>query len=92
VHGGLKVDDGQTTIDGDEDLAAHYEAIRTVAVQEGMARAGLAAALLVSQGMPAWMRGWRTCAPPASPVRAPTRSATSTDIVSVLAEMALACV
>jgi hypothetical protein len=92
VHGGLKVDDGQRSIDGDEDLAAHYEAIRTVVVQEGMAQAGLAAALLVSQGMPAWMRGWRACTPPSLPVRAPSPANTSGELVGVLAQMALACV
>jgi hypothetical protein len=64
--------------------------MRAVAVQEGMARAGLAAALLVSQGMPAWMRGWRACTPTPSPARVPTR-ATSGEIVGVLAAMALAC-
>jgi hypothetical protein len=92
VHGGPKVDDRPETFDGDEDLAAHYEAIRTVAVQEGMARAGLAAALLVSQGMPAWMRGWRACTPPSSPVRTPAPANTSSELVGVLAQMALACV
>ena len=62
-HGGLKVDDHREAVDVGEDLVEHYEAIRAVAVQQGLPRAGLGAALLVSQGMPAWMRGWRACTP-----------------------------
>jgi hypothetical protein len=76
---------------GGEDLAAHYEAMRTVVVQEGLPRAGLAAALLVSQGMPGWMRGWRACTPPPAPARAPARPTMPIELVGVLAQMALAC-
>ncbi len=65
--------------------------MRAIVVSEGAARAGLGAALLVSHGMPAWMRGWRACTPPASPIRAPAPAATPDEIVGVLAQMALAC-
>jgi hypothetical protein len=65
--------------------------MRAVAVHEGLVRAGLGAALLVSQGMAAWMRGWRACTPPSAPARVPGRPAMSSDLVGVLAEMALAC-
>jgi hypothetical protein len=65
--------------------------MRAVAVGEGVSRAGLAAALLVSQGIPAWIRSWRACTPPLLPIRAPARPAASSDLVDVLADMALAC-
>ena len=77
-------------MDGGEDLAAHYEAMRGLAVGEGLQRAGLGAALLVSQGMAAWMRGWRACTPAPCPARAPGRSASPGEIVGVLTQMALA--
>jgi hypothetical protein len=54
-------------------------------------RAGLAAALLVAQGMAAWMRGWRACTPAVPVVAAPTGAAPSAEVVGVLAAMALAC-
>ena len=55
-------------------------------------RAGLGAALLVSKGMAAWMRGWRACtpAPLPSPGTGPARTAVP-ELVGVLAAMALAC-
>jgi hypothetical protein len=78
--------------DGD-DLASHYEALRQVAVSEGVDRAGLGAGLLVTRGMAAWVRGWRACTPwaarPAAPAPAPV--AAPGDVVGVLAAMALAC-
>lgn len=56
-----------------------------------MPRAGLGAALLAAQGMAAWVRGWRACAP--APPRGPVavRPAPPAEVVGVLAAMALAC-
>jgi hypothetical protein len=90
VHGGPKVDERQE-LDAGEDLVAHYEVLRAAALTEGATAGGLAAALLVAQGMPAWMRGWRACAP--APARPPVlQGATApTEVVGVLAAMALAC-
>jgi hypothetical protein len=65
--------------------------MRAVAIGEGVSRAGLAAALLMAQGVPAWIRSWRACTPPPLLVRAPARAAASSDLVDVLAGMALAC-
>jgi hypothetical protein len=66
--------------------------MRATVVAEGVSRAGLGAALLVTQGMAAWMRGWRACTPPAvAPAAAPTGAAPASDLVGVLAAMALAC-
>jgi hypothetical protein len=65
--------------------------MRAVAITEGVPRAGLAAALLVSQGMAAWIRGWRACTPPPRPAQAPPRATPIPDLVGVLAAMALAC-
>jgi hypothetical protein len=52
--------------------------------------AGLGAALLVAQGMAAWVRGWRACTPPAARPGA-VRPALPAEMVGVLAAMALAC-
>jgi hypothetical protein len=52
--------------------------------------AGLAVALLMGQGMAAWMRGWRACSPAPSPPARPAGTAPP-DVVGVLASMALAC-
>jgi len=71
-----------------KDLAGRYEAVRAVALADGQ-RAGLGAALLMSKGMAAWMRGWRACTPaPPGPVASAGPPA---EVVGVLAIMALAC-
>jgi hypothetical protein len=54
-------------------------------------RAGLGAALLAAQGMTAWVRGWRACAPLAARPAALVRPAPPAEVVGVLAAMALAC-
>jgi len=73
------------------DLAGHYEALRHLALSEGVPRAGLGAALLAAQGMTAWACGWRACAPLAAHPATPIRPAPPAEVVSVLAAMALAC-
>ncbi len=61
-------------------------------MSEGVPRAGLGAALLVAQGMAAWVRGWQACVPPAArPAAAAARPAAPAEVVGVLAAMALAC-
>lgn len=80
-----KVDEGRRP-DGD-DLARHYEAVRSDALD---GRAGLAVALLMATGMAGWMRGWRACTAPPAPARSP-QSPPPADVVGVLASMALAC-
>lgn len=88
-----KVDDPRPRSDG-ENLAGHYEALRSVALGEGIGRAGLGGALVMAQGVAAWMRGWRACTP--GPARtavppAPTGGGSPAEVVRVLAAMALAC-
>lgn len=75
-----------------QELTARYEAVRAAALATGGGRAGLGAALLIAQGMAAWMRGWRACTPPppAAPPR-PAGPAPPAEVVGVLAGMALAC-
>jgi hypothetical protein len=74
------------------DLTARYEALRAAALATGGGRAGLGAALLIGQGMAAWMRGWRACTPPPPAGRpGPGASAPPAEVVGVLAGMALAC-
>lgn len=74
------------------DLTAGYEAVRAAALAAGGGRAGLGAALLIAQGMAAWMRGWRACTPPPPAARpGPGAPAPPAEVVGVLAAMALAC-
>ncbi|MFN2505340.1 MAG: hypothetical protein ABR540_14135 [Acidimicrobiales bacterium] len=56
-------------------------------------RGGLAGALLMAHGVPAWMRGWRACSPPVptGPAARPTGDRPPPEVVGVLASMALAC-
>jgi hypothetical protein len=95
VRSGPKVDDSPTPppADGD-DLAGRYEALRSAAFGEGVGRAGLGGALVMAQGVAAWMRGWRACAPVAPPPTSPGRTGAGppAEVVGVLAAMALACV
>jgi hypothetical protein len=56
-----------------------------------VSRAGLGAALLVTQGMAAWVRGWRACTPLAARPAPAVRPAPPAEVVGVLAAMALAC-
>lgn len=74
-----------------EDLAAHYEALRHLALSRGVPGAGLGAALLAAKGMPAWARGWRACAPSPPRRAVATMPSPPAEIVGVLAAMALAC-
>lgn len=90
--GGLKADEDRDRLSDPaaEDLVGHYETLRAVAVHDG-ARAGLGAALLISQGMAAWMRAWRACTPTAGRPTGAGRPAPPGEVVGVLAAMALAC-
>jgi hypothetical protein len=73
-------------------LAEHYEALRRTALDEGPGRAGLGAALLSSKGMAAWIRGWRACTPvPPRRDNASVLPTSHSDVVGLLAAMALAC-
>lgn len=69
-------------------MAQRYEVERAAALD---GRAGLGAALLMAQGMAAWMRGWRACTPPAPRPTAPAGNGPGGEVVGVLAAMALAC-
>ena len=86
-----KVDDEVRSERGTNDLTHHYETMRAVALADGVARAGLGAALVVAQGLAAWMRGWEACTPPARPPAVRDRPTTPSDVIGVLAAMALAC-
>ena len=70
------------------DLTARYEAVRAAALATGGGRAGLGAALLIAQGMAAWMRG---TPPPPAARPGPGARAPPAEVVGVLAGMALAC-
>ena len=87
MPGGPKVDEDAGA---SGDLVANYETLRAVAITEGAVRAGLGAALIVTKGLAAWVRGWRALAPVPHSVRAPA-AAPPGELVDVLAAMAFAC-
>jgi hypothetical protein len=60
-------------------------------LDEGAGRAGLGAALLLSKGMAAWMRGWQACTPAPPGPRPPGSAGSQSEVVGVLTAMALAC-
>jgi hypothetical protein len=60
-------------------------------LRDGAGRAGLGAGLLAAQGMAAWMRNWRACTPAPTGSRPPARAGAATEMVGLLAAMALAC-
>jgi hypothetical protein len=87
-------DDQRTDTGPDRDnLASQYEQLRAAVLADGPAPAGLGAALLMAKGVAGWMRGWRACTPSArpSPPERPVGTRPPSEVVSVLAAMALAC-
>ncbi len=48
--------------------------------------------LLMARGMPAWIGAWRTLTPALAPPGAAPAPTSPSDVISVLASMALACV
>jgi hypothetical protein len=58
---------------------------------DGAGRAGLGSSLLASKGMAAWMRGWRACTPVPPGPRPPDPAGSQSEVVGLLAAMALAC-
>ena len=75
-----------------DDLTAGYEALRAQAVGDLSSQSPRGLALLVSQGLPVWVRAWSAPAPvnPPSPsgLREPA-SGVGTEVVALLTEMAL---
>jgi hypothetical protein len=76
-----------------DDLAAGYEALRAAVVGSKPTESPKGLALLLAQGLPGWIRAWTTPAVPRSPVaatrRAESAAAPSSEVVRLLAEMAL---
>lgn len=73
-------------------LAAAYEALRAEAAGGLPSTAPRGRALVLGQGLPAWIRAWVTAPPAAPPPSPPCRSGTgglAADVVRLLAEMAL---
>jgi hypothetical protein len=90
------VADKQTTVDTDVMLTERYEQLRQV-VLDGHAdgwRFGLG--VLATRGMAAWMAAWRSCPQPPPPAPGSSSGATpdvgadATEMVQILAAMALA--
>jgi hypothetical protein len=80
---------------GQGQLTAHYEQLRDDVVNHaGLSAHGFGLALLLQQGMTAWMRAWsewttelQTPSAPALPLAAPLPSAVRTQLTLILASM-----
>jgi hypothetical protein len=77
-----------------EEFRVGYEALRAAATGQGLCDTPRGLTLLLSQGLPAWMRAWTPLSPPRPVVPAVQRTVTSgvgVEVVRVLTEMALGC-
>ncbi|HEY4865424.1 MAG TPA: hypothetical protein VIK45_07925 [Candidatus Dormibacteraeota bacterium] len=76
-----------------DDLAAGYEALRAAVVGSRPTESPKGLALLLGQGLPGWIRAWTTPAALRSPAaamrQAESTAAPSSELVRLLAEMAL---
>ncbi|HET9061107.1 MAG TPA: hypothetical protein VFN61_14405 [Acidimicrobiales bacterium] len=77
-----------------DEIRAGYEALRAVATGQGPCGTPRGLTLLLSQGLPAWVRSWAPLAPPCPVVPVAQRAGTTgagAEVVRVLTEMALGC-
>jgi hypothetical protein len=75
-----------------DELCSGYEALRAAATGWASSETPRGLALLVAQGLPAWIRAWNPLAPsaPSDPAgERPVVSGAGRDVVRVLTEMAL---
>ncbi len=75
-----------------DELCARYEALRAAATGQAVCNTPRGLALLLSQGLPAWMGASAPLAPPAPvplTVPPPTAAGVGAEVVRVLTEMAL---
>jgi len=75
-------------------LCAGYEALRAAATGSAVCDTPRGLALLLAQGLPAWMRAWAPLPPPAPIAPAGERTVTAGlggEMVRLLTEMALGC-
>jgi hypothetical protein len=68
-----------------------YEELRRVALGGDATGSHLGLAVLEHKGVAAWMRVWRSTAPPREPPATSASPARSDELVGMLASMALAC-
>jgi len=77
-----------------DELCAGYEAVRAAATGQAPCDTPRGLTLLLSQGLPAWMRAWTPLPAPQVSVPADPRPVTTgagAEVVRVLTEMALGC-
>jgi hypothetical protein len=77
-----------------DELCAGYESLRAAAAGSAVCDTPRGLALLLAQGLPAWMRAWSPLPPPAPIARSderPLAPGTGGELVRVLTEMALGC-
>lgn len=75
-----------------DELCVGYEALRAAATGQAVCDTPRGLTLMLSQGLPAWMRAWAPL-PPAAPVapagQRPVAAGVGAEVVRVLTEMAL---
>ncbi|MGH9242975.1 MAG: hypothetical protein ACRD29_01390 [Acidimicrobiales bacterium] len=77
-----------------DELCAGYEALRAAATGSVASETPRGLALMLAQGLPAWVRAWAPLPPPApvaSPGERPVAPGVGAEMVRVLTEMALGC-
>jgi hypothetical protein len=75
-----------------DELCAGYEALRAAATGSVVCDTPRGLTVLLTQGLPGWMRAWAPLPPPIVPAaRRPVGSGVGTDVVRLLTEMALGC-
>jgi hypothetical protein len=77
-----------------DELCAGYEALRAAATGSVVCDTPRGLTLLLTQGLPGWMRAWAPLPPPAPIVPAsqrPVGSGVGAEVVRLLTEMALGC-
>ena len=76
-----------------DEIRVGYEALRAAATGQGPCDTPRGLTLLLSQGLPAWMRAWSPLPPPSPVVPVDQRpvAGVGAEVVRVLTEMALGC-
>jgi hypothetical protein len=75
-----------------DELCAGYEALRAAATGSVVCDTPRGLTVLLTQGLPGWMRAWASLPPPIVPAaRRPVGSGVGAEVVRLLTEMALGC-
>jgi hypothetical protein len=74
-----------------DELCAGYEALRAAATGSVVCDTPRGLTVLLTQGLPGWMRAWALPPPIVPAARGPVGSGVGAEVVRLLTEMALGC-